>query len=128
MSGDPWDQDAPPLEDLDDDLLDDKTDEDSDELGIDYHTGVEIEGIADDSAAPVATPVATPVEHNQSHAQVAQPRKLRHPGVRPGRRKAGDRYRLRAMSPRMQQQFPHVDSMLITLRDGSQILFVRKGR
>lgn len=47
-------------------------------------------------------------------------------GARRGR--GGGKYRLRAMSPQMEERFPDVQSMLITRDDGSQILFVRKGR
>lgn len=66
------------------------------------------------------------VHESQHHhrAEVLAPRKLRRP---PGRSRHGGKHRLRAMSPRMMATFKDVTSMLITRRDGSQILFVRKG-
>jgi len=61
-----------------------------------------------------------PASGHNGHA----PRRLRMP-QRQSRHKQA--YRLRAMSPNMMETFPDVSSLLITRKDGSQILFVRKG-
>ncbi len=105
MMGEIWDQDTG-LEGLDDDV---DIDEDADEL---------------------AGPPDHDHDHDHQHATAAEPARLRLPaGGAPARARSAPqrRYRIQAMSPRMQRSFKDAESVLITLRGGAQILFVRKG-
>ncbi len=108
--------------DLDDDDFVDGFDDGEDEESPELEAGGNHP--ATDSHDAGVSHAGTVVSSHPHRAGGLVPRKLRRP---PGRSRHGGKHRLRAMSQRMERTFPDVTSMLITRRDGSQILFVRKG-
>ena len=108
----PWDQTG--LEGLDDDV---DIDEDSEELAgpLDHHDHDQPAPSTAEPARLRLPPEGGAKQPHAEHRRAAQPAQRQR------------RYRIQAMSPRMQKSFKNAESVLITLRGGAQILFVRKG-
>lgn len=117
MSGNPWEQDF--VDDNDGYL--EGFDDEQDELGLDMHTGVGMDPMHTGRGVPVLEGMG---ELDEVSRQPRQPPKSPMHVQQGKPRKA----RIRPMSAKMMQRFPAVTSMLLTLDNGQQVLFVRNGR
>lgn len=110
---DPWQQDLDTFDD-EDGFVDGMDDEDE-ELGMDLHTGVGMDPMHAGRGEPVLALEDMPNEPRRAR------RAHNPPAASPARRA-----RIRPMSQAMARRFPQVQSMLLTMSDGRQVLFVRQ--
>lgn len=111
MSG-PWEQDDTGLDFVE------GVDDEEEELGVDYH------------GAPMLEPEAPGYEDAPARVRLKTPRVAqRRPAARTASKTktaGAKRYRVKVMGQQLLQKFPDVESMLITKKDGSQVLLIRR--
>lgn len=107
----PWEQDGV----LGDEDFAEGIDDEADELGVDFHT----------EDAPDMAPPPTPGRRPMHMIPAIRGRETR---MSQRRQQGGkQKFRIRAMSPKMATRSQGVVSILITKTDGSQVLLVKKG-